>query len=67
MVGTQSLRHSKDTYNPSRCLSIVIQSKLCTKKFDTLDLEVDNDELYGVLLQGFLILHGGIYLIMLLN
>lgn len=66
MLGTQSLRHSDDTYNPNLSFSIVVQSKLCTKKFETLDLEFDSDELYCLLLHGFLILHEGIIYLNLL-
>lgn len=51
--GTETLRYSKDTFNPMKTFSIIYRRLLSSQGYETFDIEILDDEAYFVLLKGF--------------
>ena len=56
MLGTESLRGSRDAFNQQLAFSVVSRDVASPQGFTTLDVECDNEDAYCILLQGFRIL-----------
>ena len=56
MLGTESLRGSRDAFNQQLTFSVVSRDVASPQGFSTLDVECDNEDAYCILLQGFRIL-----------
>jgi hypothetical protein len=56
MKGTISLRRSNDIYNEGLTFSLIVRNRLRSTGYDTIDFECQTEQMYFLLLQGFILL-----------